>query len=439
MKKNTKFPPKKNNTGSTLLLLTLAAYITTLGSLYAQATKSNKLTITVRDVSSTPSMFTSSFYVSKNGYEMRSGNVFIAKANKTFDYYSSDNGAHWEIKPMKPDFKEKLPFGFRRDPVVSLVDKNTGKLITFVNSLDTKGLDPNIVEPPIGEEAYYLRYWVSSDGGQTWDYDEPIIQKGEFTRMNPFPGVVIGTNSIYIGDVGSLPIVTKTGKILLPVQNAPQDENGKIWNPLKTGTYTDAGVLIGTWEKNGKLSWTISKRVKGDPAKSSRGMIEPTVVERADGQLMMVMRGSNDKIPDQPGYKWVSISKDEGYTWSAPVPFTYDDGTNFYSPSAMSTLFKHSSGRCFWIGNISKENSQGNSPRHPVVIAEVDMNKFKLKKNTQLTLDSQTEADKGRGRLDISHFTVLEDRKTKEIIIAYPRSYNAYQEQEWVTLRVALK
>lgn len=168
-------------------------------------------------------------------------------------------------------------------------------------------------------------------------------------------------------------------------------------------------------------------------------MIEPTVVERTDGQLMMVMRGSNDKIPDQPSYKWVSISKDGGYTWSEPAPFTYDDGTHFYSPSAMSTLFKHSSGRCFWIGNISRENSQGNSPRHPVVIAEVDMNQFRLKKNTQLILDSQTEADKSRGRLDISHFTVLEDRKTKEIIIAYPRSYNSYQEQEWVTLRVALR
>ncbi len=370
---------------------------------------------------------------------MRSGNVLISNQDKEFDYYSDNNGATWKKKPMTPDYRSGLPYGFRRDPVVSVLDKNTKRIITFINALDVKDLDPNIIEPPIGEEAYYLRYRVSADGGNSWSYDEPVIQEGDFTLHQPFPDVTIGKNSIYIGDVGSIPLVTRKGKILLPVQNAPLGDDGKLWNPYKTTTYTDVAVLIGTWKKNGKLSWTMSGRVKGDPARSTRGMIEPTLLERADGQLMMVMRGSNDRLPDQPAYKWVSVSEDEGKTWSVPEPFTYEDGTHFFSPSAMSTLFKHSSGRCFWIGNISEENARGNSPRYPLVIGEVNTDNFSLRRSTVLTIDSLTEEDKDRGRLDISHFTVMEDRKTREIVITYPRSYHSYQSREWATVRLAVK
>lgn len=102
----------------------------------------------------------------------------------------------------------------------------------------------------------------------------------------------------------------------------------------------------------------------------------------------------------------------------------------------MSTLFKHSSGRCFWIGNMTKDNNQGNLPRWPLVCVELDTKSFKLKDKTLLILDTQQEDDKSKGRLDISHFSVMEDRNTKEIIITYPRSYNAYKSQEWVTIRM---
>jgi hypothetical protein len=43
-----------------------------------------------------------------------------------------------------------------------------------------------------------------------------------------------------------------------------------------------------------------------------------------------------------------------------------------------------------------------------------------------------------KGRLDISHVTLLEDRETKEIILTYPRNTNAYKTTEWVTVRFSV-
>jgi len=67
-----------------------------------------------------------------------------------------------------------------------------------------------------------------------------------------------------------------------------------------------------------------------------------------------------------------SVSNYGGETWTKPEPWCFEDGELFFSPSSMSSLFKHSSGRCLWAGNISKENCKANNPRRPLVIAEVN-------------------------------------------------------------------
>lgn len=371
-----------------------------------------------------------SIYLENSGYKMRSG-----------DFLSTDNGRTWLYSPMKPDPMSGLPYGFRRNPITTVVDHNTGNMITIVNALDVKDLDPTINEPPIALNTYYLRYMISTDKGNTWQLDQPIIQKGKFAMKNPLPGITIGKNSIFLGDAGSIPIVTKKGKILVPAQATLLGGDGKLANPGGGYTYTDVVIIIGKWKKN-KIVWTMSSRLKADPSRSSRGLIEPTLLELNDGRIIMVMRGSNeirtDPKKELPGYKWFSISQNGGKSWTTPEPFGYEDGTKFYSPSAMSTLFKHSSGRCFWIGNISKENSRGNLPRWPLVIAELNTKDPSLVKNSLLVVDTQNEEDKSRGRLDISHFTVIEDRETKEILLSYPRNYNAYKSTEWVTVRIAV-
>jgi hypothetical protein len=370
-------------------------------------------------------------YVTDKGLNLLSENRF-----------SEDNGLTWKGYSYKPDFHSGLPYGYRRDRITSVLDHFTGRIVTILNSLDTPGLDPGINEPPLAQFTYYLRYTVSDDGARTWLFEEPIIQEGNFYMQNPFEGVNIGKNSIYLGDLGSIPVVTKRGKILVPVQTTLAGPGGELLNPGGGFTYTDVMVLIGTWTQDKRLSWKVSQRVQADPVRSTRGMIEPTLLEVADGRILMVMRGSNggklDPEEKLPGYKWFSVSGDGGETWSKPEPWCFDDGKPFFSPSSMSTLFRHSGGRCFWVGNISESNSKGNLPRWPLVIAELDTRSFRLMRSSLLTVDTQHPEDLNKGRLDISHVALLEDRMTKEIILTYPRNTNSYKNTEWVTVRFAL-
>ncbi|MCO5051803.1 MAG: glycoside hydrolase [Verrucomicrobiae bacterium] len=355
---------------------------------------------------------------------------------------SEDNGRSWSPLIWKPDFAVDLPHGFRRDPVTAVLDARTDRLLVVFNALDTPGLDPNIIEPPIAQETYYLRYRVSADGGRTWLGDEPIIQTGDYDAKHPVAGVWVGTNAIYLGDVGCLPIITRQGHVLVPAQMTVVGSDGKLANPAGGFTYTEVVVLIGTWTREGRLRWTASQQVRGDAFQTTRGLIEPTLAEFADGRILMVMRGSNggkaDPQSELPSRKWFCVSKDGGETWSQPAVWTYTDGEAFFSPSSMSTLFKHSSGRVFWAGNWSTTNCEGNLPRWPLVIGEVDAHSLKLMRNTLLTLDTKRPEDEAQGRLDLSHFTLLEDRETGDIIVCYPRAHHAYQSYEWATVRLAL-
>jgi len=104
-----------------------------------------------------------------------------------------------------------------------------------------------------------------------------------------------------------------------------------------------------------------------------------------------------------------------------------------------SALFRHSSGRYFWAGNLATNNCRANLPRWPLAIAEVDARSLKPIHSSVLTVDAQRPEDKTRGRLDLSHLTLLEDRENQQIILTYPRSYNGYKSNEWATVRLAVK
>ncbi|MEZ6077804.1 MAG: sialidase family protein [Pirellulaceae bacterium] len=138
-------------------------------------------------------------------------------------------------------------------------------------------------------------------------------------------------------------------------------------------------------------------------------MIEPTIVQASDGRIAMVMRGSNSHDAQVPARKWISISDDQGETWSEAKAWGYSDGGLFYSPSSMSFLTRHSSGRLFWVGNLTPEKCVGNLPRYPVVIGELDPESLGLThRSSVVTLDVQTAEDRQQGRLDLSHFDLLE-------------------------------
>ena len=350
---------------------------------------------------------------------------------------SDDHGASWQTLRSHQIFAQGLPYGYRRHPVTAMLDPKHNRVLSIVNALDTPDLDPKISEPPLAQKNYYLRYRVSTDGGRTWLCDEPLTAGGDYNAQHPFADLWIGKNAIYLGDLGCRPIATQKGRVLVPAQMTVVDSPGELHQPPGALTYTEAVVLIGEWTADHRLTWRMSQRVKGNDDLSCRGMIEPTIAETMDGRIVMIMRGSNAHDANVAARKWISVSADQGETWSSPQAWQYDDGTSFYSPSSMSSLIRHRSGRIFWVGNISPNNAHGNSPRFPLVIGELDPASLALKRSSVVTLDDESDADRKRGRLDLSHVHLLELRPAGELMVTYVRGLNQYKSREFVLLRLA--
>jgi len=350
--------------------------------------------------------------ISIHGYESRSDTTDAA-----FIRFSQDNGRTWS-EPTELATRCEHPGGSgRRYTSGGYVDPKTGRYLV----LRTEGVLPSD-EPLEGMRQWKLGYSVSEDGGKTALVDEQIVHEGpEFDEIHHLPGVTVGKNCVMIGDLGQRPLTRSDGVILVPVQSTPVGPDGEYYNPGAGYTYTDCLLLMGRWKKDGRLAWTASERIVGDPERTTRGLIEPTIAELADGSLLMVMRGSNDARPHLPGYKWVARSHDGGQTWTTPEPWTYADGGIFHSPSSCSQLIAHSDGRLFWMGNLCERNPAGNSPRYPIVLGEVDRATGRLIRDSVSAIDDRQPGESEH--LTLSNFYVREDRETGDLILHMTRLF----------------
>jgi hypothetical protein len=222
-----------------------------------------------------------------------------------------------------------------------------------------------------------------------------------------------GRNCFMMGDSTCQPITLPNGSLLQPVQISPVGPDGS-YQPKGAGfTYTDCAVIRGTWRDDLRIDWELAGMVEGDPERTTRGLIEPTLARLADGRILMVMRGSNDQRPELPGYRWFALSGDDGESWTEAEPWAYDSGGRFHSPSSCSQLITHSSGRLYWIGNLCGENPEGNLPRNPIVIAEVSIKSGRLIEDTVTVIDDR-QPDDG-DFLTLSNFYAREDRESNYI------------------------
>ena len=358
------------------------------------------------------------FYTRARGGDMisieerwsRSDTVDIAYIRR-----SHDHGHTWNA-PVEMRTGERRPAGMlRRHPRAGFVDSK-GRYIEFWNEGILKSDDP--LE---GLRTWNIFYRVSRDGGRSFGSTFQVIDDGsEFDVTHPLPGVWSGKNCVMLGDMACAPVTAPDGGILLPVQITPLGPNGNLYNPGGGYTYTDVAVVRGRFEGD-RLRWEMSDPIKGDPARSTRGMDEGTVAFLKHGRVLMVMRGSNDKRPELPSRRWFSISSDGGRRWTTPEPWTYSDGEAFFSPSSCSQLLRHSSGRMFWLGNITPENARGNRPRYPFVIGEVDRGSGLLMRGSVRAIDTLGAGDDPI--LSLSNFFAREDRRTGEIAVHMTRLF----------------
>ena len=368
-----------------------------------------------------------SFYTRKEGEEKMCYRVIQKESDKmdTMERrFSKDDGKTWS-EPEQIVVSKKTPEGTERFGIkAGWVDPVNGRLL-FMGG---RGVLPSD-KPTEAMSRGMLWYFVSNDGGHTFDVEERIIQKGEgYNEDHPFEGVWTGKNAASYGDRTGRPIRTRKGNVLQPLQITIAGERGKLANPGGGFTYTEVAVLIGTWLDNGKIEWQLSQRVANEPDKSSRGALEPTVAELPDGRILMVMRGSDTKTT--PGRKWFSLSSDGGFTWSPIAPWTYADGTQFYSPSSCSQLLTHSNGKTYWLGNITPKPPKGNLPRYPFLIGEVDAMTGLLIKSSLTVIDNRQPGEH-EGIL-LSNFMAYEDRKTREILLHMSRPF-AKGAGDWTT------
>ena len=328
---------------------------------------------------------------------------------------SRDDGENWGPAERVLTGKKRSAGTFRRHPRAGFVDAR-GRYIEFWNAgiLATD-------DPLEGLRNWNVYYRVSKDGGRSFGRTRQIIHIGsDFHQRHPLPGVWTGKNCVMMGDVSCVPIDGPDGSILVPVQITPLGDDGKLANPGGGYTYTDAAVLRGRW-RAGRIEWQLSELVRADPSRSTRGMDEGTLGILSGGRILMVLRGSNDRRPELPGYRWHSISSDAGQTWTPPQPWTYSNGERFFSPSSCSQLIRHTSGRLFWVGNIVPENPRGNRPRYPLLIGEVDRRSGLLQESSLRIIDTLQPAEDPL--LSLSNFYVREDRRTGGLAIHMTRLF----------------
>lgn len=349
-------------------------------------------------------------------------------AETSYIQFSEDGGMTWsepvEIITGTKTEEGTVRYYFRN----SIIFKD--RLI----SMKIRGVLPTD-DPLEGLKHWSTWYLVSKDGGKTNTVEEQVIlDQDGFDEKHPVDGVWAGKNSLMMGDSTELPIITRyqsneadNDHILLPVQITPIGPDGCYYNPGGGYTYHYSAVIHGEFTEDDRIRWFyMTEPVQNDPAMSTRGAIEPTIIELKDGQVLMVMRGSNggEKDPDCeiPSYRWYAVSYDGARTFSEPKPWSYTDGEVFFSPSSCSQLMEHSNGKYYWIGNINKENSRANMPRNPLYIVEVDQESLLLKKETACIIANVEEGQ--APDTTFSNFYAREEKDTGDVLL-YMTAFHA--------------
>ena len=310
--------------------------------------------------------------------------------------FSTDNGRTWADFQAVEDHSPELK-GLGGGPTV--YDPNSGVLVGMFMRQYSLGTTWN--------NFTYYRY--SRDFGRTWTKPKQLTYEPgeEFDQKNPLKPGFLQKNQAYRGCNIE---ICRNGTLVhcVAFANAPNDPNNdkQTW---RMGSL----CFVGKWDPKAEdYNWKAGKRVEISPDVSSRGLMEPEVAELKDGRLLVVWRGSD--TPKTPGRKWFSISKDGGLTLTDPAEWKYDDGSQFYSPSAWHRMLRHSvSGKLYWFGNICPEPPEGNWPRYPLIIAEVDEKTAALKRSTVTAIDDRKPGQSNR--LQFSNFSLLENRETHEL------------------------
>jgi len=111
------------------------------------------------------------------------------------------------------------------------------------------------------------------------------------------------------------------------------------------------------------------------------------------------------------------------------VPLSCDNGEIIESSSTGSGIFRSiKDDKIYWIGNLCIEEVRpnGNWPRTPLVIAEINEEPFSIKRDTIRIIDRQQEGEPPQ--LQLSNFRFYQDRENGDIVLFLSRyAENGYE------------
>lgn len=357
-------------------------------------------------------------------------------AEKPRRRYSHDNGRSWseweEIDEKKMKQGDCTMEGGESKEGTGPYDPVSHRLVKCVFQRIVKG-DPKVAMSEIwkGNRLFcdHGFYQMSEDDGFTWGPARMLRYENgpDFDPDNWAEEKYYRTNEMYIGNVVTL----RNGTILIsatvPVPFMDEEDRNvpSIFpNDYREGCVGGAMCFAGRWNELLKnYEWKTSKPVFLPRRISTRGLDEVHLTELNNGKILLVMRGSNSGLDPVkcPGRRWFSVSEDGGLTWSEIKDIRFDTGEQFFSPSSISSTIRSSlNGRLFWIGNISDKPAEGNSPRYPLVIVEIDEETICFKKNTLTVIDDR-DPEHDSASLQLSNFSIIENRETNVIEIYLTR------------------
>ena len=341
------------------------------------------------------------------------------------DIFSVDNGATWTDPVSVACYADELETGGKRKVAecCAFFDAAGKRLITMATRIHYPG-DGEFVpgQRPTLRIALY-------------DADSHSCRSAVDTDLGLRGGVAVSF---------TFPVRLSTGRLLFPAMTMALDDVGRpVSHPGCWAEKSQSLAVIGERDAGGEFQWRAGRPVDLDD-RSTRGFDENTMAELSDGRVAMILRGSNEVIWErQPGYKWAAFSDDGGESWTRPRPMEYDDGTPAESSATGGALFRSiKDGELYWIGNFCPEGvrANGNRPRSPLYLVQVDETTFTFRKKTRFVIDERGPGDDEA--LQLSNFRYYQEIPSGDVVVFLPRfgalGAERWMDADYVRYRVAL-
>jgi hypothetical protein len=251
-----------------------------------------------------------------------------------------------------------------------------------------------------GLSQYAIRQQVSADAGKTW---------------SPVQTLNLGKNPLCYSMLR-----LASGKVFW-VTTGNRPELSALHGLKPDPFFFVVKTWLGQWraDRSG-LDWRQAGELKVGHDLSVQGLDEPHVSQFPDGRLFAIMRQcpvlATQHSHGYPSVKLIATSADEGRTWTAPRPLTFDDGTIVYSPTSVPDTFRSTkNGRVYVLLNILNGPTEGCMPRAVLHLAEIDPETVSIRRDTVTVIEELL--DEHHRDVAYSNWLRLEDRATKNPVL----------------------